>query len=193
MADESNVELSSLSFPSDPSKLPTGKEVPLGKLEFEIKSFSAGKTKAETDPEKIAKGKKGEKLYIKAVLSVTSPEDYIGMPYTQNFYIGSDNDQMAVKEATWKTNGTFLMSMLKESGVSLSASTKPVEALQAAVGQRVGGEVKVEKDKTGQYPDKHVVRKWFKPGTQPYGIVGDASISSAPMMQAPPAGLSTSD
>jgi len=190
MADETQtVDLASISFPTDPSKLPTTKEVPLGTLEFEIKGWQAYRTKPQTDPEQIAKGNRGNKLAFKVQLSITAPEAFRGFPHTHDFYIGSNDDPDARKESTWRSNGPFMMKLLKEAGVSLSATTKPVEALQASIGQRVGGEVKLEKDRTGKYPDKHVIRSWFRAGTKPYLTVVDGGAPSTE----PPAGVSMTD
>jgi hypothetical protein len=184
---ENVIDLSTLEFPSDPSKLPTSKELPLGTVELEITGWSASLTKKvtqESDPVAFGKGNRGEKLALKAQFKVTSPVEFAGLPYTHNFYVGSNTDQLAKKESTWASGGgTEVMKVLKQAGVSLGATTKPMEATAASVGQRILAEVKVETDRTGKFPDKHIVRGWYKVGTRPVALL-DSPVSFGGQTQA---------
>src|SRR5271166_1993880 len=99
MPDESaTVDLSTLEFPSDPSKLPTSKELPLGTIELEITGWTAVKTKdvGEDDPD-YAKGKRGNKLMFKGQFKATAPAEIAGLPYSHNFVVGSNTDPAAAK------------------------------------------------------------------------------------------------
>ena len=167
MADESQViDLSTLEFPGDPSKLPTTKELPLGDIELEITGWSAVKTKPVNEGDKgYEKGNRGNKLMFKTTFKATAPEEIAGLPYTHQCVVGSNADPAAQKESTWASGGgTEVMKILNRSKTHLGATTKPNEAMLASVGQRVIGEVKLEKDRNGVYPDKHVVRNWHKVG-----------------------------
>jgi len=169
MPDEAQtVDLSTLEFPSDPSKLPTSKELPLGRIELEIANWTAVKTKDvdESDPDYHTKGKRGNKLMFKIQFKATAPQEIAGLPYTHQCVVGSNTDPAGSKESTWASGGgTEVMTILTKAGTHLGATTKPREAMEASVGQRIIGEVKVEKSRDSRYPDKHVVKKWHKVGS----------------------------
>jgi hypothetical protein len=176
MADESQViDLSTLEFPGDPSKLPTSKELSLGDIELEITGWSAVKTKPVNEGDKgYDKGNRGNKLMFKATFKATAPEEIAGLPYTHQIVVGSNADPAAQKESTWASGGgTEVMKILNRAKTHLGATTKPNEAMLASVGQRVIGEVKLEKDKNGVYPDKHIVKNWHKVGDRQPRLAGD--------------------
>ncbi len=183
------IDLSTLEFPGDPSKLPTSKELPLGDIELEITNWSAVKTKdvGEDDPD-YAKGKRGNKLMFKIQFKATAPQEIAGLPYTHQCVVGSNTDPAGAKESTWASGGgTEVMKILNRAGTHLGSTTKPREAMLASVGQRLVGEVKLEKDKKGQYPDKHIVKGWHKVGDRQPRLAGE---SGAPLegQTHPPAG-----
>lgn len=183
MPDESNVvDLSTLEFPTDPSKLPTSKELPLGDIELEITNWSAVKTKDVVEgDEGYDKGKRGNKLMFKIQFKATAPEEIAGLPYTHQCVVGSNTDPAAQKESTWASGGgTEVMKVLSKSGTHLGATTKPQEAMLASVGQRLVGEVKLEKDRKGVYPDKHIVKGWHKVGDRVPRLAGEGSTSFRP-------------
>lgn len=190
MPDETSaIDLSTLEFPADPSKLPTSKELPLGDIELEITSWSAYLTKEvteESDPVAFAKGNRGKKLAFKGQFKATAPAEIAGLPYTHDVYVGSNVDPLARKESTWASGGgTEIMKILKQSKTHLGATTKPQEALLASVGQRLVGEVKTEKDRRGVYPDKHKVKGWHKVGDRQPRLAGDVGGVIAPVAAQP--------
>jgi hypothetical protein len=188
MPDESNVvDLSTLEFPGDPSKLPTSKELPLGDIELEVVGWSAVKTKEVNEgDEGYDKGKRGNKLMFKIQLKATAPEEIAGLPYTHQCVVGSNTDPAGLKESTWASGGgTEVMKILSKAKTHLGATTKPREAMLASVGQRVIGEVKLEKDRKGVYPDKHVVKNWHKVGDRQPRLAGEVGASFAPAPSQP--------
>lgn len=174
MADE---QLVSFEFPCDPEDLPTSSELPVGDVILEIKSIKPEFTKPNTDgtiDTKTGRPKVGEKLAIAVQFALAEPEDMAGIPHTQRFYIGSNEDPKAEKVGTWKRNATLLMSMFKAAHVG--GKTKD-EYFAAALGQKVGASVKVEKSRDPKYQDKNVPRVFWEPGTRPVRVLdggGDA-------------------
>ena len=165
-----NPELESLEFPTDPSKLPTSAELPLGDVLLEIKSVKVAKTKENTDGALNKKGelKVGGKKVVNVQFALAEPEDVAGIPHTKTFFIGSDEDPEGKKEGTWKRNGTLLMKMFKSARVGGKTFA---EYAAAAVGQKVGASVKVEKSNDPQYADKHTPRDFWEPGTKIVKVV----------------------
>ncbi|MDE2233250.1 MAG: hypothetical protein KGJ90_03935 [Patescibacteria group bacterium] len=190
MSEEVDV-LDSLTFPCDPSKLPTSRTIPVGDLILEVKGAKGVKSRAteELSDEDRAKGKKGGKVAIEFQLSVDQPETHRGTLHRHTFWIGSDDDPNGVKAATWLRNGADLMKMLKEAGVGVAGVHRVKEACLAAVGQKVGAHsyLKASKKldpKTGQpYPSRVEIGSWWRPGTrevrvQEQGIeLGDAVVA----------------
>jgi hypothetical protein len=163
-------DIESLDFPVDPSTLPTTSELPLGDLLLEIKSVNVTKTKENTDGALNYKGelKVGGKKTVAVQFGVSEPAEFAGMPYTHRFYIGSDADPEAIKPGTWQRNGTLMMAMFKAAAVGGKTFK---EYAAAAVGQVVGATVKVEVSKDPKYPDKHITRAFWTPGTRQVALV----------------------
>lgn len=189
---EETFDLSSLDFGGgDPSKFPTRSELPLGDVIVEIKAFTAKKSGEVTDPQKIAQGKKGGKLGIAVSFALAEPEEMKGIPHTETFWIGSDDDPAASKPQTWQRNGVRLMNLFKQAGVSVQANSRPFELMEAAKGQKVGvspyKKADSFKDKeTGEVikRDKLVATNFWKVGTRPVKVSdsdgADGTVVSAP-------------
>ena len=182
-----NPELESLEFPTDPSKLPTTAELPLGELILEIKSVKVAKTKENTSGELNRAGnlKVGGKKVVNVQFALSEPTEAAGIPHTKMFVIGSDEDPEGKKEGTWKRNGTLLMQMFKAARVGGKTFA---EYAAAAIGQKVGASVKVEKSNDPQYPDKHTPKGFWEPGTKMVKVVdvnADMNAAFGPAPQAP--------
>jgi hypothetical protein len=180
--------IESLDFEGDLTKLPTSKELPVGLVELEIKAITTGKTKPNTSGEtypadhktKAGKPKVGEKVFVNVQVMVTDHPNqlpYRGRTGFHRFYIGSDTDPSAKSQATWKTNATDLMRMLKKAKVAMSPTTKISDALKASVGNKFIGENKVEVDKSGKYPDKVVIRNFWAVGEKEVSVVDDGGVA----------------
>lgn len=179
-------EIESLDFPVDPSTLPTTSELPLGDLLLEIKSVSVTKTKENITGETKTNGqlKIGGKKTVAVQFGLTEPSDLAGLPYTHRFYIGSDADPEAIKAGTWQRNGVLMMAMFKAAAVGGKTFK---EYAAAAVGQTVGATVKVEKSRDPKYPDKHIVRAFWTPGTRQVALVNVNADMDAVFSPAAPA------
>jgi hypothetical protein len=179
-------DIESLDFPVDPTTLPTTSELPLGDLLLEIKSVTVTKTKENTTGELNYKGelKVGGKKTVAVQFGLVEPSEFAGLPYTHRFYIGSDADPEAIKPGTWQRNAVLLMAMFKAAQVG-GKTFKEYSA--AANGQRVGATVKVEKSKDPKYPDKHIVRAFWQPGTKQISLVNVNADMDAVFTPAAPA------
>lgn len=190
MSEEQNLELSTISFPVDPSTIPTSREVPAGEIEFKVLSITAQKSKMPQPGEVVEKGprkgqlKVGGKLMFKLLVSATAPESVNGIAYSEYFVIGTDDDPMAKKESTWTSKGTQLMGFFKKSKVNVKGLS-PEQACLAAVGQHVGGNVVMEDNiYTDNNGVKHETKKprvksWFEAGTKLYRVHGEPQAPSA--------------
>ena len=198
-------DVTSLDFGTDPSKLPTSRQLPIGDILVKIKNFKGGKTKAtdELSDAERASGKVGGRVTVSVQVNVDQPERYRGTMHTHTFWIGDDADPEAKSGATWARNGTDLMKLFKEAGVGLAAGTKPAEAMEAAKEQTVGAHVylKVSKKidpKTGSlYPSRPEIGSWFKPGSREVKVIEESSVEvgDAVSIEAVPSsdGLSQND
>lgn len=177
--DERN-DFISLEFPVDnPELLPTTSELPLGDLILRIKKIDVIKTKENVTGELNTRGqlKVGGKVGVAVQFAVEEPDDLAGLPHTKRFWLGSDEDPMALKEGTWKRNGTLMMRMFKCARVG---GHKFEEYRAAAIDQTVGASVKVEVGKNG-YSDVNTPKDFFEPGTKPVRLLDSAKPTVAPL------------
>ena len=204
------VEISSLSFGGDPTKLPTTKQLPIGDIIVTIKSFKAIKS-GEPDDGARAQGKVGGKLAIEMQVAVSQPPKFKGILGRKTFWIGDDAcpmpsidadstpQQVALAKATWERNGTDLMAALKHAGVGLTPSTKPAEACAAAVEQQVGIHTYLKGEKPnpkgGVYAARVEVGSFWKAGTRAVKVQDDARVEVGDSVAVAPSteGLSASD
>ena len=192
------VEISSLSFGGDPTKLPTTKQLPIGDIIVTIKSFKAIKS-GEPDDAARAQGKVGGKVAVEMQVAVSQPEKFKGILGRKTFWIGDDSDPEAKNKATWERNGTDLMAALKHAGVGLTPSTKPAEACQAAVEQQVGIHTYLKGEKPnpkgGVYAARVEVGSFWKPGTREVKVQDDSRVEVGDSVAVAPSteGLSASD
>jgi hypothetical protein len=198
MAEE--IELSSLSFPTDPSKLPTSKQIPIGDWLGTIKGFKGIKSGEPSDADR-ANGKVGGKVAIEMQIAVTEPSALKGILGRKTFWIGTDADPNATQKSTWERNATDLMAAIKYCGVGMSTSTTPEEAMKAAVGQVVGihsymKAAQVDKrDPSKVYPERPEIGSFWKPGTREVRVLDDSKVEQGDAVAVAPssAGLSNSD
>lgn len=164
-------EINSLEFPCDPSSLPTKRELPVGDLLVAIRGLE----------EKTFEPREGSTTKAKKIIElnvqVTEPKEYAGTFHRHTFWIGSDEDPNAKNPATWVKNGTDLMNLFKQAGVSVTKSTKLPEAIAAAKDSIVGVHSYLKRsknlnDKTGEpWPPKVQIGSFWKPGTREVGVV----------------------
>ncbi len=179
------AEMESLEFPCDPASLPTTSKLPLGQVLLEIKSIEVTKSAPNLTGEKNKRGevKVGEKKMVKVQFSLDEPEDGRGIPYTHNFVIGSDQDKDAEKAGTWKRNGTLLMQMYAAARVGGKTHK---EYMAAAIGQKVGADIKLEKSRDPKFDDKNVPKAFWAPGTKQVRVLDEPASGG---MVAPPAAV----
>ncbi len=195
------VEISSLSFGGDPTKLPTTKQLPIGDIIVTIKSFKAIKSKPtdELSDQERASGKVGGKVAVEMQVAVSQPERFKGILGRKTFWIGDDSDPEAKNKGTWERNGTDLMAALKHAGVGLTPSTKPAEACAAAVEQQVGIHTYLKGEKPnpkgGVYAARVEVGSFWKPGTREVKVQDDARVEIGDSVAVAPntEGLSAAD
>jgi hypothetical protein len=176
-----NEDMVTLEFPvSDPSTLPTTAELPLGDILLEIRKVEVTKTKENENGEinpRTGRLKVGGKVMVAVQFALSEPEELAGMPHTKRFLIGSDVDPLAKERSTWARNGTLLMKMFKKARVGGHSFS---EYVSAAVGQKVGATVKVEKGSAG-YADSNTPKDFFEPGEKVVRVLGgDEAFASAP-------------
>ena len=192
--------LDTVSFPCDPSTLPTRAELPLGQVVLEVKNFGVAYF-GEATAEDQAAGRDGHKLSITCQFGLAEPEEMAGTPHTERFFIGTDDDPLAKKPATWKRNAVKMMKLFKEAGVAMQATTKPSEAFAATVGKKVGADVTLRASKkidpkTGQpYPARINLNFWKVGTKQVHLIESGEELGSSGFAEAPaaPTNLSSSD
>ncbi len=170
------AEMESLEFPCDPTSLPTSSKLPLGDVILEIKSIEVTKSAPNLTGEKNKRGevRVGEKKMVKVQFALDEPEDSRGIPYTHNFVIGSDQDPQGEKAGTWKRNGTLLMAMYAAARVGGKTHK---EYMAAAVGQKVGSTVKLEKSRDPNFDDKNVPKAFWAPGTKQVRVIDEPTVS----------------
>lgn len=181
-------------FVSDPSKLPTSNELPLGTVELKIVGGKGKFTPEATEPGKVG----GYAIVTVQFVMTDAPGQsaFAGMPVSHDFFIGSKEDPKARKPATWLRNGTLLMSMFKEGGISVSPGSKLPELLAAAQDQVIGAEVKRRGGNKPQYADRHEIKKFHRAGTKPVQLVeidADQRAAADPELAAAFSGVSNSD
>ena len=180
------VDLNSIEFPCDPSTLPTRSELPVGSVVLEIKNFTATTSSDETH----------NKIGIACQFGLAEPEALAGIPHTERFWIGTDDDPKGLKPATWKRNAVKLMKLFKESGVSIQPTSKVQELCAAAVGQRVGADTNMRAStkinpKTGKPYEPQLNLSYWKVGTKQVHLVEDDAALSQPFAAASQNGASS--
>ena len=181
-----NNEDFNLDFPEnlDPGKIPTFTQLPLGRLEFEIKNWNPDTVKFTKD------GTEVEKAVVKVQLTVAKVPDefegrFVGLPTTETFWIGSDTDPLAKHPATWNANAGKLFAMLKKAKVATPAGLKFRNIMDASVGAHVLGEVK--EVKKGKSAGRHNIMGWLSVGEKPLEAFGSPEVKAeAPSFSAAP-------
>ena len=181
-------------FVSDPSKLPTSNELPLGTVELRIVGGKGKYTPEATEPGKVG----GYAIVSVQFVMTDNPGQaaFTGMPCTHDFFIGSKEDPKARKPATWTRNATLLMSLFKEGGVSVAGGAKLPELLAAAQDQIVLADVRRRGGNKPAFADQHVIKKFYRAGTKPVQLLemeADARAAADPELAAAFTGVSNHD
>lgn len=168
-------DVAGLEFPEelDPNRVPTFSQMPLGRLELEIKGWS--QDTVATAPRNDPNGEKVAKVVVKVQFAVAETPDhkFIGLPNTKTFWIGTDSDPMAKSPATWMANAGPLMKVLKKAKVATSKGIKFRQMMDASVGSHLLGEVK-ESKKTG----RRDIMDFLTVGEKPIEYFGDAATAA---------------